>query len=320
MLYIFSGSDDYSKKLHVGRIVQGLGLPVADFPEGSAPDAYSLVGGDLFGGSKIFILHNQASGMLDQGILEAFKKSQNHIFFLEDSIDKRTTFAKKLLQDKGLSFQDFPAPEGKGLVTWVEGRVRELGGSINHGTAARLLERMGVTLAEMGSFGAGNKVSLWQIDSELNKLVTYADGASVSDESIELLVPENFETQGFDIINALAEKNRTKVFSLCERFFAEAGGSDEKAKFILLGSLLADQFRSILIVQGSQAAGVPESEVLAKTGWKPGRLFMVKKVAGRFEQKKVTETLGRLESFDSELKTTNTPPHVLIDLILAQVV
>ncbi|MCL5009174.1 MAG: hypothetical protein M1400_02420, partial [Patescibacteria group bacterium] len=54
------------------------------------------------------------------------------------------------------------------------------------------------------------------------------------------------------------------------------------------------------------------------TGWKPGRLFVVKKIASRFAAPKVWQTLFKLEALDTELKTSSTPPRVLLDLILSQ--
>ena len=57
---------------------------------------------------------------------------------------------------------------------------------------------------------------------------------------------------------------------------------------------------------------------LTTTGWKSGRLFVMKKAALRFAPKKIMETLQKLSSLDEELKTSQTPPKVLLDLIISQ--
>jgi hypothetical protein len=43
----------------------------------------------------------------------------------------------------------------------------------------------------------------------------------------------------------------------------------------------------------------------------------MKKLALNFDPKKVLEVLSKLESLDLELKTSTTPPRVILDLIIA---
>ena len=44
----------------------------------------------------------------------------------------------------------------------------------------------------------------------------------------------------------------------------------------------------------------------------------MKKIAVRFKPKTVLEFLTKLEALDEELKTSSTPPKVLLDLIVSQ--
>jgi DNA polymerase III delta subunit len=95
-------------------------------------------------------------------------------------------------------------------------------------------------------------------------------------------------------------------------------GADEKTAIIQLNALLSEQFRSIAVAQNFLEEGTSDEQALAQTSWKPGRLFIMKKTAGRFAQKKVLDFLKKLEHLDEELKTSSTPPRVLLDLIVAQ--
>jgi len=81
--------------------------------------------------------------------------------------------------------------------------------------------------------------------------------------------------------------------------------------------VLSEQFRSILLVLAAQAERVPDQKLLADTGWKSGRLFVVRKNAARFSPRSIMELLQKLSFLDTELKSTSTPPRVLLDLILA---
>jgi DNA polymerase III delta subunit len=44
----------------------------------------------------------------------------------------------------------------------------------------------------------------------------------------------------------------------------------------------------------------------------------MKKIAARFKPQLISETLTKLAALDEELKTSQTPPKVLLDLILSQ--
>jgi len=58
--------------------------------------------------------------------------------------------------------------------------------------------------------------------------------------------------------------------------------------------------------------------LIKKSGWKSGRVYIMKKIASRFSSAKILETMKKLEALDEELKTSQTPPRVLLDMIVAQ--
>lgn len=320
MLYIYFGTDDYTKNLQVKALLKRLALPKVQFEAGEDLEIQNLLGGDLFGGAKAFIFNNMLTQAAADDRIQSLVSSANHFIFLEDSLDKRTTLVKKILTDATVTTKEFTAPEGSQLIDWVVKRAAGLGGTVSKSAATVLLKQLNIALGTTGFSFAGTPASLSLLDQELQKLLTFAGSRAVSPEDVLLLTPQTIEATGFEIVNALGEKNRNKVFSLCERYFHETGGADEKAKLIQLNSLLADQFRSLLIVQSYLAQKVPDAVILEQTGWKSGRLFVLKKIAAKFEGRLLTELLYKLESLDVELKTKSTPPHVLIDLILAQAV
>jgi DNA polymerase III delta subunit len=93
---------------------------------------------------------------------------------------------------------------------------------------------------------------------------------------------------------------------------------DEKAKIIQLNSMLADQFRNILLVQDFVARRTPDTMILEQTTWKSGRLFIMKKLAAKFQPQQLISILDKLERLDVELKTTTMPGATILQLILAQ--
>ena len=160
--------------------------------------------------------------------------------------------------------------------------------------------------------------NLWQAESEIRKLLAFAGNKEIREQEVAELVLENGEVDVFDLTNAIADNQKQKALALLHNFLKQQTGSDEKGTIIQLNALLSEQFRNVAMIQSFINSKTSESEILEQTGWKSGRLFVIKKVAARFPAKKVLETLNKLEALDLELKTSSTPPRVLLDLIVSQ--
>jgi len=161
-------------------------------------------------------------------------------------------------------------------------------------------------------------MNLNQLDNELQKLIAYADGKPIDRGMVDVLVRKNTDVETWDIINALGDRNMKQAFLALEQFYANDTAGDDKAKTIQLNALLADQFRSILLAQDFVSQRAPDAVVLEKTGWKSGRLFVMKKLAGKFKPGQLLGALDKLERLDIELKSTTTPGQVILQLIAAQ--
>jgi DNA polymerase III delta subunit len=161
--------------------------------------------------------------------------------------------------------------------------------------------------------------NLWQANSEIGKLVTFAKGREILKQDVIDLVSENGEVDALQITNAIAEKQRDESFALIGQFLKQVSASDEKAGIIQLNALLSEQFRNVAMVQAFMEAKATEAEILEKTQWKSGRLFVIKKIATRFKSKEILELLEKLNALDTELKSSQLPGKVLLDLILSQI-
>lgn len=276
---------------------------------------------DLFSKPKVFVLNK----MLEMGeSMEKIIASANAVVIMVKSLDKRKKETKDLLARKDIITKEFILPHGKELDKWIINRVGEYGGKISADAANELVIRLGRDEARETKFG-GKIVSveeiynLWQAESEVNKLIAYADGREISRGDVIGLVAENGETDALAITNAIADKNQQQAFNLINQFLKEQTASDEKGSIIQLNALLAEQFRNVAMVQDFLSQKTSENDILDKTGWKSGRLFIMKKIAGRFIPAKILDLLNKLAALDEELKTSQTPPRVLLDLILSQI-
>jgi DNA polymerase III delta subunit len=323
MLTLLLGSDDFSKRDFIGSLVKDKGTDLKVFSEADdLPNPGSLTETDLFSRPKVFVLQNVAPDFLPSDI-EKLISSANQIVVSAKSLDKRKKESKDLLANKNISIKEFILPHGRELNNWISERVKFYGGKITNEAIELLAVRLGRDSGKETK--AGGKVvaveevfDLWQVDGEIRKLISFAAGAEIGAKEVADLVYENGEVDVFDLTNAIADNQKNKALELLNKFLSSQTGSDEKGGIIKLNALLSEQFRNVAMVQDFMAAKKSEDDVLESTGWKPGRLFIMKKIAGRFPAKKIIEFLNKLEALDEELKTSSTPPRVLLDLIVSQ--
>ena len=276
---------------------------------------------DLFAKKKLFILESLPAGYeFNNDILDELADSANLIVFSLDKIDKRVANNKVLLFYKKAEVKEFPLPHGSELDSWIINRVRILGGAINKTAAALLARRVGRDDAVEARFGGKiidikEVFDLWQVDSEIRKLLACSAGEEIDEPMVAALVPEREEADALRIVSAIADKNKQTALKDIGRFL---GDGDEKAGIIQLNALLSEQFRNILALQDLLARRASDQEILTQTSWKSGRLFVLKKIAARFQPAVVKGTLNKLAALDQEVKSSSTPPRVLLDLILAQ--
>lgn len=309
MLHLLLGSDSYTKANFVNQFANKLGTKIIPLnSENFQSDGLGASGGDLFGSLNIFTFTEPTPDSLTENTLTKLKESSDHYFFLTDSLDMRKKINKELLSDKNVQQKSFNIPEGPELHNWVKQYLANRSKTIEPKAFELLTHRLGLNL------------DLWRVASELDKLSLFSSEATITESDIAILVAENTEVEIYELVNALAQKDRRLLVSLLEKFFSDTTSSDEKSKTIQLAALISEQLRSLLLVKSAQAQRVPDKELVELTGWKPARVSIVKRTSQIFHEKLLIETLNKFTHLDMELKTSNTPPRVLLDLILAQIV
>lgn len=330
MLTFLLGPDTYSKAQYIDSIKQTKGADLVIYAaEDELPTVARLIETDLFSKPKIFEIRQA----IDLNEKEKLILSKNDIIISLAGLDKRKKENKEILNQKNILVKNFLLPHGKELNIWIKNKVGELniknktedlnGPKISDEALNELAVRLGrddfKEIKAAGKIISTEEVyNLWQAENEINKLLAFCGAAQIDKESVELLVTKYGEIDVLDIVNAIAEKNRAVTFELIQNFFKKQNLSDEKAGIILLSALLSEQFRNVLIVQNFVKENKTDMEILTTTGWKPGRLFVIKKISSRFANNIILDFLNRLVALDEEIKTSNTPPKVLLDLILVQ--
>ncbi len=324
MLTLLLGPDDYTKQAYIRDLAQKAKLEVETYNDpATLPSVAALTQQSLFSAAKLFVLSGIFSKLDWDGLLKPVIESKNEVVVIEEKLDKRLTGTKTVMAHKAIKIVEFALPHGKQLDAWILKRVKELNGAISQKAVDLLAKKLGRDNAQEMKFGGKilevtEVFNLWRVESEIQKLLAYANGQEIQPNHVEALVYEEIPIDALEITNALGEKNKQRVLTLMHGFLNADTASDEKAGAIQLSALLAEQLRSVAIVQDFLHARVPESVILEKTGWKSGRLFIMKKVASLYPQKTITGTLVKLDALDTELKTSSVPPKVLLDLIVGQ--
>lgn len=324
MLTLLLGPDDFSKKEYVHLLAQKDKADVQVFAgDDNLPDANNLSSQDLFSKPKIFVLKGLIKNFSGSEMVEKFIASKNHIIFQEEKLDKRLNENKQLLANKNIEVKEFSLPHGKELNKWILNRVSSLSGKMTNEAAEALAKTLGRDDAKetrvAGKVIAVEEIyTLWQANSEILKLISFAQDREIGEDDVKLLADENGEVDVFEVTNAIGDSQKQKTLHLLHKFLQNLTGTDEKGAVIKLNALLSEQFRNVALVQNFLANKTSEDKILEATGWKSGRLFVMKKIASKFSPKKILDFLNKLSALDEELKTTQTPPKVLLDLIVAQ--
>ncbi len=316
MLHILLGKNYFAKQAYIDDLARSQSLPVTRYTPDTLPRLGSLVEPTLFSKPGLTVL----DGCLGKAEVLEFTPtliaSGDLFIIVEEKVDKRKSENTKLLKMDGVIVKEFPVPHGSELIAWIEQHAQQLGGQIARPASAALVRLLS---GESTDPRFETDVDLWQMHNEMQKLVTYADGAEITEDMVVALVRDAATPQVWDIIDAVGKRQPALVLSVMQRYFDSDNGADEKTKIIQLNALLADQFRSLLLVKSAQQTGMPDEAILSQTGWKSGRLFMMKKLSAPFAEKSLVGMLTKLEALDMELKTSSVPPKVLVDLILSQV-
>ena len=316
MLHILIGNDSFSQEDYVKDLSVKSKSSIDSYSSDSLPRISSFFEQSLFGGKSITVLRDCLD--LDE-VLESAEKMQasSNIFVLiQDKLDKRKTTIQNFLKIPGSIVKEFFAPSIESLPAWIANHAKAMDVQIESSAIKRLCSLL---VGEGGSFADTNTVNVWQVHTELEKLKTYAGHKKIDIAMVDLLVTKTAEPQIWDIIDAVATRRPEQILKKVELFLETDMSGDDKAKVIQLNALLADQFRNLLLVKAATASSVPDSEILIRTGWKPGRLSILKRASGGFNEKALLGLMQKLEALDIEMKTSSMPPRVLVDMICAQI-
>ncbi len=311
MIYFLFGEDSYRAKQKLDEIVahykevhkSGLNLVYIDAKEKDFKDVlenFKVV--SMFAEKKLIILKNVfADKKFQEDLLEGvgvLKDSKDIVVIFEkESPDQRSKLFKKLLKEA--KCQEFKFLQGASLKKWV---LQEFG---------KNKSKISYDAEDMFLAFAGN--DLWQIENEIKKLSNYRKNETVKREDIALLMRPKIENDIFKTIDALAQKNKNQALHLMHKHLENG----DNALYLL--SMIAYQFRNLLIIKELMEKRIPYNAVAKQSGLHP---FVVKKTSylcAQFSFEDLKKIYQKIFQVDSDIKTGKIDAEIALDLLVSQI-
>ncbi len=218
-----------------------------------------------------------------------------------EAIEKKPLF-KTLKEHAQIHTYPFPVLTGSALTAWIAERCAGKGSVIESGAARALIERVGA--------------DLWQMSHEIDKLVAYANGSSITEAMVSELVQANFEGKIFELVDALSRKDvRATVRMLEEERFA---GSDD----YYLMSMFARQIRLLLGARSVLETNphADKSVIATELDVHPFVASKLVTQAKNFSLKQLLDAHAQLFEFDRAMKSGGITADLAVDLVATRLV
>ncbi|MBU2235925.1 DNA polymerase III subunit delta [Patescibacteria group bacterium] len=195
--------------------------------------------------------------------------------------------------------ESFPLLSNSQLSKWIQDEIKERNGKIEKRAVEELVAKVGA--------------DLWQMDSEIEKLVNYVNGQIITSKQIEEFVKSKYDENIFHLTDALGQKNKEQALRLVRDQLAL--GTEP----LQLLSKFIWQFRNLVQVNELLQTSKTQKEIADILKLHP---FVVQKTAPqakRFTQEELRFIYQKLVDIDFELKNSQTKPELLFDLMVIEV-
>lgn len=153
---------------------------------------------------------------------------------------------------------------------------------------------------------------LWKLSGEIKKLSNFKSGAVIKKEDVVLLVKPGIENDIFKTIDALAAQDKKTALALLRQHL------DNGDAPLYLLSMIAFQFKNLLIVKELASQGLMYNSIVKKSGLHP---FVVKKnyyQCSQFSLEKLKEMYRQIFECDLNIKTGKIESETALDLLVAK--
>lgn len=305
-VYLIYGPEDYLRRQYRDKLKAAI-LPEGDtmnynYFEGKGINVQEIIGLaetlPFFADHRLIILENTGFFSSANDVIAEYVShvpETTVLVFVEESADKRNKLFKAV-SAAGYA-ANMTSPDQETLVKWVAGILKQDGKRITKNDCLLFL-----SLIDM---------DMENIRQELEKLVCYTMGRDVvTQEDIHAVCSIHTENKIFDMINAVAGKNKGQAMALYNDLLTL------KEPPMRTLYLMARQFNVLLQIRELAVQGFPNNIIAERTGMKE---FIVRKNAGLARKFSVEELKGAVEfctQMEEDVKTGKMIDQIAVELVI----
>jgi DNA polymerase III subunit delta len=155
--------------------------------------------------------------------------------------------------------------------------------------------------------------NLQRIDQEIKKLMLYRlEEKTILKEDITELVTKIIEDNIFDLVEAVVNKNKAKIFEIYNELINH---KEEPIKIIVM---LANQFRLIYQTKVLYSQGYTEKDIASKLNIHPYRIKLAYQKGNRFKEEDLLKYLRSLADLDINIKSGLIDKNISLELFFLQ--
>ncbi len=301
MLILLYGEDTFRLKRKLDEIVGGykakhsIGLDLAFFDDSDFEKVKEKIEAvSMFNEKKLIVLKDIFSNLdFEESFFEYIKK--NKLKNNQEVIVVLCQFGKLAASSykrKMSMSEEFKPLKGIELVNWIKKK------GINNLVAQKLAAFVGN--------------DLWQMDNEIEKLLSYKAGEEITADDVDLLIGAKIDNNIFQTLDALANQDKKTALKLLHQHLSE--GENE----IYLLTMFIYQIRNLLKLKDLMENGVPFYSLAPKSGLHPFVVQKSSQVLRNFSLDQLKKVYHRLSEVDLELKTGRMDGLSALDLLVME--
>lgn len=242
---------------------------------------------DLFHKVKMLVLKDAVQNKeLSEKLIElkdVLKKTEHTIIFFEggraDSKNPLVKFLKRVAD-----IEEFEDLKGQELREWIVSEFAARG-------VQPTSELVGSLSQELGD-------NLWECGNEIAKVAAFtADSKKAGKEDLARLRSSTLSVEIFPTIDAIAARNKKRSLELVARHLNQGDSP------VRLLSMIAYQFRNILIVKDMEARKVPYGSIPRQSGLHPYAVRKCSSLARSFKTEELKKIHEKIFQVDLSMKT-----------------
>ena len=306
-VYLIYGDEDYLRKQYKDRMKEALvgddGMNYSYY-EGKGISVKELI--DLgetlpfFGERRLIVVENSGFFTSSQDEMAGYLKEMPEttcFVFVEKDVDKRNKLFKAV---STLGYAaNMSAPDERTLVRWIVGLLRA--------------ERRGMTEQTLNYFLGRIDTDMENIRRELDKLVVYTDGSEeITREDIDAVCTVHTESQIFDMVQVIAEKNQAKALKLYYDLITQK----EPPMKILYW--ITRQFNQLYQIKELQSKGYPDHVIAERMGVRDFVIRKNKALCQSFSLSELRKAVEVCVEREEDVKTGRLNDRMAVELLIVR--